>query len=98
MAGTLDSLSHFLLVFRGCTRDTAGKDLALFVHKLQEEVGILVIDIFDTALLETAPFFVLGIYRNRGQLFNVVIYCHRFYLFSGCSLASCCFLACFFSL
>ena len=52
MAGTLDGLGNLALVFGGSTGDATRQDLALLVDELQQEVGILVVDVLDAVLLE----------------------------------------------
>ena len=66
MAGTLNGLSHATLELERSSGDTTGKELALLVEELLEEFGILVIDILDTASLETAIFLFLNVYRQGG--------------------------------
>ena len=61
MARSLDSLSHTALVLERCASDAAWKDLSLFVEELLEELGILVVDILDTALLEAAILLLLDV-------------------------------------
>ena len=62
MACTLYSLSHAALELQRSARDAAGKNLALLVEKFLKELGILIVDIFDTAAFETAVFFLLDIH------------------------------------
>ena len=77
MAGSLDGLGHFALVFRGSAGDAAGQDLTLLVDKLQQEVGIFVVDVLDAVLLEAAIFLSLGIDRDGSQILDVVVVlCH----------------------
>ena len=59
MAGTLNCLSNSSLELERCSGDTTGKYLTLLVEEFLQELGILVIDIFDTATFETAVFFLL---------------------------------------
>ena len=59
MTSTLDSLCDATLELEARAGDTAGEDLTLFVEETLEEVGILVVDILDTALLERQYFFFL---------------------------------------
>ncbi len=68
MAGTFHGLGHTALELQRCPCDAAGKNLALLVEELLEELGILVIDIFDTAAFETAIFFLLNVYRQGSEV------------------------------
>ena len=61
MAGTLNGLSHATLKLQGSAGDTAGKDFSLLVEELLQEFRILVVDVLDTALLETAILFLFDI-------------------------------------
>ena len=70
MAGTLDSLGHFLLILVGSTGDAAGQNLALLIDKLQQEVSIFIVNIFDAEFFETTVFLTLGLDGNRGEIFN----------------------------
>src|SRR5690606_19455983 len=54
MTGTLYGLCYLLLKLQAGSRQTAGKYLALLIDKLQQEVRILVVDVFDTILLKAA--------------------------------------------
>ena len=77
MTGTFDGLGDLALVFVGSAGDAAGQDLALLIDELQQEVGILVVDVLDAVLLEAAVFLSLGIDRDGGQIFDVVVgLCH----------------------
>ena len=78
MAGPFDGLGQFPLVFYGRTGDAAGQNLALLVHKFQQEVRVLVIDVFNAQLFEAAIFFLFGIDRYRGQIlyFSLLLCCH----------------------
>ena len=77
MAGSLDGLGDLALVFRRSASNAAGQDLALLVHKLQQEVGVFVIDVLDAVLLEAAVFLSFGIDCNGSQILDVVIVlCH----------------------
>ena len=49
MAGTLNCLSNSSLELERCSGDTTGQYLTLLVEEFLQELGILVIDIFDTA-------------------------------------------------
>ena len=69
MASTLDSLRQFALVLQRGTGDTTGQNLALLVHETQQEIGILVVDVFDAVLLEAAVLFgVRAINSDRLEL------------------------------
>ena len=76
MACFLNSLSNFALELEGSTGDTARQDLALLVEELLEELRIFVIDVLDTALLETAVLFLLLIRSLRSQVADFVILCY----------------------
>lgn len=54
MSCTGNRLRHFTLELQARARQSSWEDLTLLVHELQQEVAILVIDVLDTALLETA--------------------------------------------
>jgi hypothetical protein len=79
-AGTLDGLRDLALEFEGSTRDAAGKDLALLVEELLEELRVLVIDILDTGLLEAAVFLLANLYGRRVQIADFVVVCHNSFL------------------
>ena len=105
MTGALDSLRHFFLVLVRGAGDATGQNLALFVDELQQEVGILIVDILDTEFFETAIFLTLGLHSDRGQVFDFGLVSHNtsflywldIYASAGASAASA-FLARFFSL
>ncbi len=50
--------SHPALVFQAIACDTAREQFALLVDELEQEVCVLIIDVFDAELAETAVFFV----------------------------------------
>ena len=81
MAGALDSFGHFLLILVGSTGDAAGQDFALLVDELQQEVCIFIVNILDAELFETAVFLALGLYGNRGKIFDVGVVSHDSNLF-----------------
>ena len=83
MAGTFDGLGNLALVFCGSAGDAAGQDLTFLVDELQQEVGILIVDVFDAVLLETAVFLSLGIDCYGGQILDVVVvhFCHVSFVF-----------------
>ena len=93
MTGTLNGLSHTTLELQRSTGDTTGKDLALFVEELFEEFGILIVDVFDTASLETAIFFLLYIYRQGSEVADFRCLCHDLVLLYFFSYCGCCFSA-----
>ena len=70
MASTLNGLSHTTLILQRSTGDTAGKNLTLLVQELLQEFRILIIDVLDTALLETAVLLLLDINSGSGQITN----------------------------
>lgn len=57
MTGTFDGLTHFALVFQAGARDTTGQNTALIVEQFQQEIGVFIIDVFNTGFLEAAVFF-----------------------------------------
>ena len=83
MTGSFDSLGHFLLIFQRSTGETAGQNLTLFVHEFLQEFTIFVVDVLDTALFETAVFFLLNVNCYRSNVFNVILLCHNY---SACSV------------
>ena len=68
MTGTLDGLSHATLVLEGSACDAAGQNLTLLVEELLQEFGIFVVNVLDTALLETALLFLLDVDSGSGQV------------------------------
>ena len=68
MTSTLDSLCDATLELEARAGDTAGEDLTLFVEETLEEVGILVVDILDTALLEASVLLLLAIYGQGSEV------------------------------
>lgn len=91
MAGPFDGLGQFPLVFYGRTGDAAGQNLALLVHKFQQEVRVLVIDVFNAQLFEAAIFFLFDIHRDGGEIsdFAIGLLCaHNLNLFKGYYQAS----------
>ena len=63
MTRTLHGLCDLLLELLRGTRQSAGKDLALFVEELLEEFAVLVINVLDAELLEAAVLLLLDVYR-----------------------------------
>ena len=53
-----------------------GRILSLFVEELLEEFGIFVVDILDTALLETAILLLLDVNGGGSQVANFRCLCH----------------------
>jgi len=88
MARTLDGLGDLALIFHRGACDAARQDLALLVDELQQEVSVLVVDVFDAVLLETAVFLSFGIYGYGSQILDVVVVClcHVFFDFRGSTL------------
>ena len=68
MAGTLNGLSHATLKLQGSASDTAGEAFSLLVEELLQEFRILVVDVLDTALLETAILFLFDIHSGGSEL------------------------------
>lgn len=83
MTGSFDSLGHFLLIFQRSTGETAGQNFTLLVHEFLQKLTIFVIDVFDTALFETAVFFLLDVNRDGGDVFDIVLLCHILKLLRG---------------
>jgi hypothetical protein len=69
---TLNSLSHATLILEGSASDAAGQNLTLLIEELLQEFGILVVDILDAALLETALLFLL---RVNGRSVQIADFC-----------------------
>jgi len=63
MTGPFYRLCDFTLKFGRSTGNTAGKNLTLLVNEFHKKVGVLIIDILYTALLETAVFLLLNVNR-----------------------------------
>ena len=61
MTSTLDCLSDTALILQRSACDAARQNLALLVEELLQELWILVVDVLDTALLETAILFLLNV-------------------------------------
>lgn len=74
MTGTLDGLTYFLLILVGSAGDAARQYLALFVHKLQQEVRVLIVYIFNTEFFEAAILLALRIYGDGGQISYFVLF------------------------
>ena len=68
VTSTLDGLSYAALELEAGAGDATWEDLALLVKETLEELGILVVDILDTALLEAAVLLLLAIYRKGGKV------------------------------
>ncbi len=68
MTGTLHCLSYTTLELQRSTCDAAGKDLALLIEELLEELRVLIVDVLDAAALETAVLFLLDVYRQGSQI------------------------------
>ena len=62
MTSSFNSLSDTTLEFQRSTSDTTRKNLTLFVQEFLQEFRILIIDILDTVLFETAIFLFLNVY------------------------------------
>jgi hypothetical protein len=76
-ARTLDGLRDLALELQGSTGDAAGKDLALLVEELLQELGVLVIDILDAGFLEAAVFLLANLYGRRVQITDFVVVSHN---------------------
>ena len=77
MARALDSLGDLALELQRGTGNAAGKDLALLVEELLEELCVLVVHIFDACLLEAAVLFLLYLYCRRIQEADVISLYHN---------------------
>ena len=66
MAGTLNGLSDTALILERSASDAAGQNLTLLVEELLQEFGILVVNVLDTALLETAVLLLLDVDSGSG--------------------------------
>nr|DAF45569.1 MAG TPA: hypothetical protein [Siphoviridae sp. ctBLh2] len=77
---TLHGLCDLLLELLRGTRQSAGKDLALFVEELLEEFAVLVINVLDAELLEAAVLLLLDVYRYGVEVTDLrlcfVLLCH----------------------
>jgi len=58
MACSFNCLSYFTLIFQRSTGKATWKDFSLFVQEFFQKFRIFVIDVFNTALFETAIFFL----------------------------------------
>lgn len=61
---------HPSLILQGISRDAPGQQFALLIHKLDEKIRVLVIDVFDAELAETAIFFPLLTQGGIGEEFD----------------------------
>jgi hypothetical protein len=68
VTSTLDGLSYTALELEAGAGDATWEDLALLVKETLEELGILVVDILDTALLEAAVLLLLAIYGQGSEV------------------------------
>jgi len=57
VACALHGGSNAALEFQAVARDAAGQQLALFVDKLEQKVGVFVVNVFNAEFAETAVFF-----------------------------------------
>lgn len=73
MSCSFDSLGYFPLKLQAGAGKPSWKDLALLIDKLQQEVGIFIINILDAVLLEPAVFFAV-----LGSVYGFVYQCHAF--------------------
>lgn len=68
MATTFYSCGHFTLVLQRVAGNTTWQDFALFIYKLQQKVGILIINVLDSETTEAAIFLrccpIFGLLRN----------------------------------
>lgn len=71
MASSFDGLGHFFLIFQRSSRKTSRQYLTLLIHKFLQEFTVFIIDVFDTAFLETAVFLFLDIHCNGCNVFDV---------------------------
>lgn len=64
MACALDGDGKAALVLEAGAGNAAGQNLALLIDKLQEEIGVFVVDVLDPVLLEAAVLFRFGLRPN----------------------------------
>ncbi len=77
MTGALNGLSDAALELERSAGDAARQDLALLIEELLQELGVLVVDVLDTALLETAVFLALLIYCGGSEITDFTLFlCH----------------------
>ena len=76
----LDCLGNLPLELEGSTGDAARQNLALLVEEPLEELSILVVNILDTCLLETAVFLLANLYCRRVQITDFIVLCHSLVL------------------
>ena len=60
MACALDGLRQFALVLQRGTGEAAGQNFALLIHKTQQEIRILVVDVLNAVFLEAAILLGVG--------------------------------------
>ncbi len=61
MTCTLHCLSHAALILQRSACDAARENLTLLVEELLEEFWVFVVNVLDTALLETAILLLLNV-------------------------------------
>jgi hypothetical protein len=72
VACAFDGGRHFALILKRIARNTTGKDFALFVYKLQEEICIFIIDVFNPEFAKTAIFFAVLANFGIAQEFDII--------------------------
>ncbi len=75
MTRTLNGLCDLLLELLRSTRQAAGKDLALLVEELLQELAVLIIHVLDAEFLETAVLLLLHVDRYRIEVTDLRCLC-----------------------
>ena len=57
MTGSLDSLCYTTLILQGSTCNATGQNLTLLIQEFLQEFGILIVNVLNTAFLETTVLF-----------------------------------------
>src|SRR5690606_24324761 len=75
MACTFHRLGDFTLEFQRSSGQTAWQYLALVINKLQQEVGVLVVNVLDAVLFEAAILFPVILHLGSSHVLNLFV-CH----------------------
>ena len=67
MTGPFDGLGHLALVFEGGTGQTTWQQFALLVDELKQKVRILLVNVTDTILAESAVFLAGFLFDGNGR-------------------------------
>lgn len=73
MTRLFDGLSHFALVLQRGAGQAAWQNFALLIAEHQQEISVLVVDVLDAFLLETAVLLRLGINADWIQVTYVLV-------------------------